>query len=115
LAESYSTGRNPFENESKSESGFSIGRIGAIAAVLGIVGFATYQFTKPEVPKPATAAQTQMPVNSDELRKQMFEGQKKEFDRDAKLQQQMQQTTIEAPKFDKELMQKSVEQRLRNQ
>jgi hypothetical protein len=115
LAESYSTGRNPFENESKSESGFSIGKIVAIVVVLGIVGFAAYQFTKPEPPQKAAAnAEKQIVVNSAELQKGINEAQKAQAERDAKIQDEIRQTKIEPMKFDKELMQKSAEQHLRN-
>lgn len=90
LSGTYSTGLNPFENESNSGSSFSVMKVGLIAVVLAVLGFAAYQFTKPDPPK---AAATDRPIvlDSSQVQKAIQESQKDQFERDAQIQKQVQQ------------------------
>ena len=106
-AGSYSTGLNPFENEPKSQSGFGAGKIGVIAVILVVVGFAAYQFTKPEPPKKMTAAEKQQAVDSVEIQKAVQAAQQDLMEEGARLQESFNQT-MEPTGFDKGLMEKSV-------
>ena len=100
-AASYSTGLNPFENESKSGSGFGAAKIVVLTLVLVAGGFAAYQFTRPESPKKPTAQEQQQMRDSEDVQKRIQAAQQQGQEAMAQMQEDLKKAA-EKQEFDPE-------------
>src|SRR5215212_9779399 len=105
LTAGMSSGEN-FENETQAAaSGFSPARLGIMLLIIGCVGIGAYQVLKPAATPPPPKV-VQMDTSPEKINQLLMQAQPDELKRQAQMREGWK--GLEPPKFNKELLQKSI-------